>query len=250
MHFDSPGGGVCGVQELADLVYQSRAVKPITAVCDSMCCSAALWVATQAGRFYITPGGMTGSLGVYLMHVDESQALADQGVKVTFVRAPAAKAEGNPYEPLTGEALAHFQAGVDRTYDRFLRAVARGRGVTPAYAAANFGQGRTLDATEARAARLVDGVKTFADAHASMLAGTPVPGPYATEDEVRRADEVLELRAAQAGRQAEADALERELRAERAGRLSEVEKLRAEHRRRKAEAAAIERAVWRQGRRP
>src|SRR5580704_14701078 len=63
---DSPGGSVDGVMELASEIYAGRKQKPITAVCNSMACSAAYWLASAASEVVITPSGQAGSIGVYM----------------------------------------------------------------------------------------------------------------------------------------------------------------------------------------
>ncbi len=161
MNIDSPGGGVFGVQELADEIMAARSSKHIVAVANDMACSAAYWLASAADEIVVTPGGIVGSIGVYTMHEDWSENLKQDGINVTFVQAGKYKTEGNPYAPLDDEARADIQAGVDFYYDAFIGAVAKGRGVTPTSVKNNYGQGRVFNSTNAKAVGMVDRVDTL-----------------------------------------------------------------------------------------
>src|SRR4029078_8302967 len=73
------------------------------------------------------------------------------------------KAEGHPFGPLNDEARATMQRRVDECYGRFVRAVARGRGVSEATVRDGYGQGRLLGARDALAAGMVDEIGTLDD---------------------------------------------------------------------------------------
>lgn len=182
---DSPGGEVFGVQELAEAIYAARAQKPVYAIANSFAASAAIWLATQAGEFSIAPGGMAGSIGVYMLHVDQSAANEMQGFKPTYISAGKYKVEGNPDEPLGDEAAAHMQETVDEYYDAFTSAVARGRGVSAEMVRTGFGEGRMLTASAAVRAGLVDRIETLDQLLARIRTAAAVPQGAATS---RRAE--------------------------------------------------------------
>ena len=167
---DSPGGSVFGVGELAAEIYAGRGVKPIIGIANSQAASAAYWIGAQCSELYCTPGGMVGSVGVYMAHEDVSKALEEKGVSVTLIQAGKFKTEGNPYGPLDDEARAYLQSQVDSYYTAFTQAVSRGRGpsVTIAQVRDSMGQGRCMVAADALAANMIDGVKTFDDVVATM----------------------------------------------------------------------------------
>lgn len=158
---DSPGGSVPGVAELADEIFAARGKKPMTAIANTLAASAAYWLGSQADEFVVTPSGQVGSIGVYGVHQDVSQALENEGVKTTIIQAGKYKTEGNPYEPLSSEAAAHMQAQADAYYGMFVDAVARGRGVTPATVRGGYGEGRVLMAKDAVREGMVDRIATF-----------------------------------------------------------------------------------------
>jgi signal peptide peptidase SppA len=158
---DSPGGSVEGVMELAQEIYNARKVKPITAVCNAMACSAAYWLASAASEVVCAPSGQCGSIGVYLMLQDESEALKKQGIKITILKAGRYKAEGHPAEPLTEDARNFLQGQVESVYGMFVKAVAQQRGVSQAAVREGMGQGRSLLASNAVKANLADRTGTL-----------------------------------------------------------------------------------------
>ena len=161
MDIDSPGGTVTGVQELADEIYQGRQQKPIIGVANGMAASAAYYLGSQASELVVSPSGEVGSIGVFAAHEDVSKALEGMGVKTTFISAGKYKTEGNPYEPLSGEARDAMQAKVDAYYQQFVNAVARGRNTSADQVQSDFGQGRMVMAGPARRAGMVDRVATL-----------------------------------------------------------------------------------------
>jgi capsid assembly protease len=160
---DSPGGSVEGVTELASEIYDGRKMKPITAVFNAMGCSAAYWLASAASDLVCTPSGQCGSIGVYMLLQDESEALKNEGIKITILKAGKYKAEGHPAEPLTDDARNFLQSQVDSVYGMFVKAVAQQRGVSQAAVREGMGQGRSLLASDAVKAGLADRVGTLDD---------------------------------------------------------------------------------------
>lgn len=167
---DSPGGLVDQIPETAAMVAQAAAgSKEIVAVSNTMAASAAYWIASQANSFYASPSSETGSIGVYATHMDNSQALANLGVKPTLVSAGKYKTEANPYEPLGTDAEKAMQEAVDDYYNHFTRDVASGRQATQAEVKAGYGEGRVLTAKRAKDAKLVDDIKTLDEVVSSLV---------------------------------------------------------------------------------
>jgi capsid assembly protease len=197
LDISSPGGNVFGVPELAAKIAKATETKPVIAMINAMAASAAFWLASQASEIVITPSGMAGSIGVFMLAIDESEALAKAGVKVNAISAGEYKLEGAPWEPLSDDARAYLQAQVNSTYKNFKGDVARGRNVSVADVEKNYGRGRMLDARAALTAGMVDRIATFDDT-LLRLAGSAVTRTYAksgrsaralTAEEQRIADE-------------------------------------------------------------
>jgi ClpP class serine protease len=64
---NSPGGTYAGTPETANAV-RAAAAKPVIAVVDTLCASAAYFIASQAGEVVVTPSGEVGSIGVLAVH--------------------------------------------------------------------------------------------------------------------------------------------------------------------------------------
>lgn len=157
----SPGGSVFAVDELSSLIYESRQRKQTVAVVNSLCASAALWIATAASELVITPTGEIGSVGVYTSHIDESRRQEMLGIKTTLIAQPRNKVGGNPYGPLEDEDRAHLQRTVNYYGSLFVNALARNRGTDRATVELKFGQGRMMLAQSALRAGMVDRVASF-----------------------------------------------------------------------------------------
>lgn len=168
LSIDSPGGSVFGVEELSQKIYRARGVKPIVAVADSMAASAAYQVASQAHELVVTPSGMVGSIGVVMSHTDVSKSEEANGVKTTLIAIPAGKVEGHPYAPLDEEALKNKLAMIQPMYDLFVKAVARGRGVTASAVKDGYGQGRVVAAAPALQAGMADRIESLSDVIARL----------------------------------------------------------------------------------
>jgi len=158
---DSPGGGVYGVQELANEIRASRGRKSITAVSNSLMASAAYWIGSQADEVVMSPSAEAGSIGVYAAHEDISVALEQEGVKVTLMSYGENKTLGNPFEPLSEEGRAEIQARVNDYGAAFDQAVARGRGVKVEDVRSRFGQGLVFCAKAAVDRGLADRIGTL-----------------------------------------------------------------------------------------
>lgn len=160
---DSPGGDVAGVPELAEVLRQARAVKPVLAHARYLAASGAYWLASQAALVSMEPSAEVGSIGVYTLHASLVEAYRQAGIDVTTIEAGAHKTELAPWRVLSESARAYVQSQVDETHDQFVREVARGRGVPAGTVRTKFGQGRLLLAGPAKAAGLVDRVSTLED---------------------------------------------------------------------------------------
>jgi len=127
LDMDSPGGEATGMFSLAQSIRNARAQKPITAVVDDMAASAAYGLASSATEIVVTPTSITGSIGVVLLHLDQSKELEQKGRKPTLIFAGAHKVDGNPFGPLSETVRADLQREVYTFYARFVDQVAAGR---------------------------------------------------------------------------------------------------------------------------
>jgi signal peptide peptidase SppA len=189
--FDTPGGSVYGVDELATEIRAARGRKPIVAIISSLCASAGYWLAAQADRIVCTSGGDVGSIGIITAHEDVSAMQDKLGVKTTLITAGRFKGEGSPFEPLTADARANLQRRVDECYDRFVGAVAAGRGVREDAVRTGFGEGRLVSARDALAAGMVDAIGTLDELLAELATTQSVTGRTRSPREAARRQAVV-----------------------------------------------------------
>jgi capsid assembly protease len=182
---DSPGGQVGGVAELADELFAARGRKPIVAQVNHLAASAAYWLASAADQVVVSPSGEVGSIGVFAMHQDVSQALEREGVRVNLISAGRYKVEGNPFGPLTDEARQAMQGRVDEYYEMFVSAVARQRGAKRSDVRDGFGEGRVVGAAQAVRLGMADRVATL-DETVARLAGGRRRGRMSASVDFRR----------------------------------------------------------------
>lgn len=148
LRINSPGGVARSVDEVAQEIYDARGIKPIIAQIDTCAASAAYWLACAADEIVVTPSGQAGSIGVYTMHQDISEMLANEGIKETLIYSGQYKVLGNQFEPLSADARAIMQERVDQLAESFVRAVARGRNTTLSDVNDNYGQGLMFNADD------------------------------------------------------------------------------------------------------
>ncbi len=129
-NINSPGGSVLGNFELADFIAKQRGKKPMMSFVEGLCCSGAYSIASATDSIAMSVGSEAGSVGVYTMHVDESERLKKAGVKVKFISAGATKTDGNPYEGLSTEAEKSIKDRIDGLYSNFVLRVATNRGIS------------------------------------------------------------------------------------------------------------------------
>ncbi|MDV6376238.1 S49 family peptidase [Deinococcus arenicola] len=158
---DSPGGSVAGTMDAAEAVAYARTRKKTTAVVNDMACSAAYWAVSQASEIVVSPTAMTGSIGVLIVHADYSKMLGLAGIVVNYIRSAAKKALGQPYEALSDEARAEFQATVDSMNAQFVQTVAKGRRKARAVVAESWATGEIWIGADAVTQGLADRVASL-----------------------------------------------------------------------------------------
>lgn len=161
---DSPGGTVDGTPELAELIYNSRGIKPILGHCDGMMASAMYWIGSAVDSINISSDVVTvGSIGVVASHVDVSRMQEKAGVKTTEIYAGKYKRIASRYKPLTEEGKASIQDVVDYMYSVFVEDVAKHRGVSTEEVLSGMADGQIFYGSQAVDAGLVDRIATFGD---------------------------------------------------------------------------------------
>jgi signal peptide peptidase SppA len=177
LQVDSPGGETTGCLELSDFIYSLRGVKPIFAVADDFAFSAAYALASAAEKIFVTRMGAVGSIGVVVLHAEDSKANGVQGLKYTYIFKGDKKVDANPHEPLSDRARDDIQSEIDRQYDQFVATVARNRGADSGKIVATQAG---LYWAETAIPLLADEVGTFGDAVNALRQLLGEPGRTST----------------------------------------------------------------------
>jgi len=128
LDIDSHGGSSAGIFDLGDEIHASK--KPVYAYVNEMAYSAGYLLASSAKQVFLPRTGGVGSIGVRMVHVDQSEFNKKMGVKVTNLYVGERKVDFDPHSPLSKEAQESAMKDLSGIYDLFADAVARNRGMT------------------------------------------------------------------------------------------------------------------------
>lgn len=161
LDIDSPGGMVDGLGNamagLARAQDDNPRVELVAYVRSQATSAAQVLAAAPRGGAVAAPDATLGSIGVYHVFEDTSAAHAEAGIKVHVVKSGAFKGVGEPGTVIDEAALAYFQQGVNASAERVVSLIETARGIDRERVSA-IADGRTLSATEALQAGLIDSI--------------------------------------------------------------------------------------------
>ena len=156
LRIDSPGGEASCSQEINVEIARARAMgKPVVTSMGGQATSAAYYVASQTDYIYATPSTITGSIGVYIIHYDYSEAYDESGINITMIKSGEMKDMGANYRPMTDAEKKYQQQVVNELFYIFVDDVARGRNMTRADVL-TLADGRYYTGTDAKKNGLID----------------------------------------------------------------------------------------------
>lgn len=129
---DSPGGSATSMTELAEEIFAACSIKPITAIANFSCYSAAYGLASTTNEIVLSNSSGVVSIGVIARHVDMSKRYEEQGIKVTTIFAGAREVDLASDAPLSTEAAQWLNELVQQNYAKFTELMARNRGLSAA----------------------------------------------------------------------------------------------------------------------
>lgn len=121
LDFDTPGGAITGVNELAEIIYKARGIKPIKAYVTGMACSAGYFLASACDEIIIDEMGQVGSIGVM-------RVVSKQNEKSVIFKSSQSPMKNIEADSELGKA--EYQAKVDYLASIFIDKVAKYRGIT------------------------------------------------------------------------------------------------------------------------
>lgn len=127
---NSPGGSPVQAGLINDEIVRLRALhnKPIYAVVEESCASAAYYIAAAADRIYVDKASIVGSIGVLMDGFGFTELMNKLGVERRLMTAGTNKGFLDPFSPQTEPQRKHAQALLDQIHHQFIAAVKKGRG--------------------------------------------------------------------------------------------------------------------------
>ncbi len=166
LRIDSPGGSALAselIRQELDVLQSTG--KPLVVSMGGTAASGGYWISAMADEIWASPVTITGSIGIFGMIPTFEGSLASVGVYADGVSTtPLTRAD--PFTGVSEQLATVFQATVEDGYQRFLRLVAEGRGMTEEQVDA-VGQGQVWSGAQAQQYGLVDQLGDLDDAVAA-----------------------------------------------------------------------------------
>ena len=130
MRFNSPGGSPVQAGIINDEIVRLKAKhkKPIYAVVEETCASAAYYIAAAADDIYVDKASIVGSIGVLMDGFGFTGTMEKLGVERRLLTAGENKGFLDPFSPQTEKQRAYAQTMLDQIHQQFIAVVKAGRG--------------------------------------------------------------------------------------------------------------------------
>ena len=155
LRINSPGGNALTSELIWREIELTKKVKPIVVSMGNYAASGGYYIACNADKIYAEANTITGSIGVFGMLPNFTQAATKIGINTEVVKTHENAAGFSPFTPLDATTRAFAQEGVEKIYSIFVNRVSAGRKMTFEQVDA-IGQGRVWSGTDALKIGLVD----------------------------------------------------------------------------------------------
>lgn len=127
---NSPGGSPVQAGIIYDEIrrLKGKYKKPVYAVVEESCASAAYYLASAADRIYVDKASIVGSIGVLMDGFGFTGLMDKLGVERRLLTAGENKGFLDPFSPQTDKQRAFAQQMLDQVHKQFIEAVKAGRG--------------------------------------------------------------------------------------------------------------------------
>ena len=127
---NSPGGSPVQAGMINDEIVRLKKLhdKPVYAVVEDTCASAAYYIAAAADRIYVDKASIVGSIGVLMDGFGFTGLMEKLGVERRLMTAGANKGFLDPFSPQTDSQRAYAQTMLDQIHAQFIAVVKSGRG--------------------------------------------------------------------------------------------------------------------------
>jgi protease-4 len=127
---NSPGGSPVQAGIINDEIRRLKALhrKPVYAVVEESCASAAYYIAVAADRIYVDKASIVGSIGVLMDGFGFTGLMEKLGVERRLMTAGENKGFLDPFSPQTERQRVFAQGMLDQIHKQFIEVVRNGRG--------------------------------------------------------------------------------------------------------------------------
>jgi protease-4 len=127
---NSPGGSPVQAGMMNDEILRLKALykKPVYAVVEESCASAAYYVAVSADKIFVDKASIVGSIGVLMDGFGFTGLMEKLGVERRLMTAGANKGFLDPFSPQTETQRVFAQGMLDQIHQQFIGVVKAGRG--------------------------------------------------------------------------------------------------------------------------
>jgi len=127
---NSPGGSPVQAGIINDEIVRLKALhrKPIYAVVEESCASAAYYIAAAADKVYVDKASIVGSIGVLMDGFGFTGLMDKLGVERRLMTAGENKGFLDPFSPQTEAQRKHAQTMLNHIHSQFIEVVKKGRG--------------------------------------------------------------------------------------------------------------------------
>jgi protease-4 len=127
---NSPGGSPVQAGIINDEIHRLKALhkKPVYAVVEETCASAAYYIAVAADEIYVDKASIVGSIGVLMDGFGFTGLMEKLGVERRLLTAGENKGFLDPFSPQTDKQRVFAQAMLDQIHQQFIGVVKEGRG--------------------------------------------------------------------------------------------------------------------------
>ena len=130
LRINSPGGSPVQAGIIHDEIMRLKAKhnKPVYAVVEETCASAAYYVAVAADQIFVDKASIVGSIGVLMDGFGFTGLMNKLGVERRLLTAGENKALLDPFSPMGDRQRAYAQRMLDQIHQQFIAVVKAGRG--------------------------------------------------------------------------------------------------------------------------
>ena len=127
---NSPGGSPVQAGMINDEIYRLKTLhkKPVYAVVEETCASAAYYIAVAADQIYVDKASIVGSIGVLMDGFGFTGLMEKLGVERRLMTAGENKGFMDPFSPQTEKHRAFTQGMLNQIHQQFIAVVKKGRG--------------------------------------------------------------------------------------------------------------------------